>query len=453
MIPNDTELAPHIEELKRALGEDIEIEKISNELKKYFEFGIELNEAKKAVIKKLGGNPSLLYNSIDRKLAEVLPTDKNINLKVKVLSINNKTVNVSGIDKNIFYGLIADKTMVRPYTAWNDFNISKNDVVQIFSAYAKDWRGEPQINLGNSTTLQSLEDPELASLDIMTLPTTLPSNEQKIGELHSGMNNLTIIGRVLSVENRKVKVLDEEKEIYTGKLADETGKIAYTSWSDHNLKSGEVIKITGAYVRSWRGVPKLNFDERMEVERLPESSLPPLKELGINRINRIDKLLDKGGGLDVTLEGTILEVKDGSGLILRCPECKRVLRGSECMVHGTQQGLPDLRVKAVLDDGTDALLVVLNSEITSKLLGKTLEECEDELKSKGPDYLNQLNEELNEILLLQPIHVKGTVTTDEYGAMMICNNFDELVLSEEIVQRIERLVKDQRAMDSDLEVL
>jgi replication factor A1 len=219
------------------------------------------------------------------------------------------------------------------------------------------------------------------------------------------------------------------------------------------LSSGEVIKITGAYVRSWRGVPKLNFDERMEVERLPDSELPPLKELNINKINRIDKLLDTGGGLDVTLEGTILEVKDGSGLILRCPECKRVLRGSECMVHGTQQGITDLRVKAVLDDGTDAILAVLNSDITSKLLGKTLEECKQELKTAGPDFLNKLNEELNDILLLQPIRVKGTVTTDEYGAMMICTDFDELVLSEEITQRIDKLVKDQKASESDLGVL
>ena len=93
--------------------------------------------------------------------------------------------------------------MVRPYTAWNDFNISKNDIVQIFSAYAKDWRGEPQINFGNSTTLQPLEDPELATLDVMNLPTTLPSNEQKIGDLHSGMNNLTIIGRYYQLRVEK----------------------------------------------------------------------------------------------------------------------------------------------------------------------------------------------------------------------------------------------------------
>jgi replication factor A1 len=450
---DDTELAPHIEELKRALGEEITDEKIKEELKKYFEFGIELNEAKKAVVKKLGGNLNLMYAGVTRKLSEVLPTDKNIELKVKILSINDKTVTVQGTDKQIFYGLLADKTMIRPYTAWNDFQLKKNDVVHINSAYAKDWRGEPQINLGNNTTIKPLEDPELAELDTMSIPTTLPSNEYKIGDLRNGMNNLTISGRVLTVDSRTVTVLDEEKEIFTGKLADDTGKIAYTAWSDHNLKPGEVIKISGAYVRSWRGVPKLNFDERMEIERLPDSKLPTVEELGSDKISRIDNLLDKGGGLDVTVEGTILDVKDGSGLIMRCPECNRVLRGAECMVHGTQTGVPDLRIKAVLDDGSDALMAVFNSDLTTKLLGKTLEECEKDLTEVGPDYLNVLSDELNDILLLHPIRLRGTVTTDDYGAMMICTDFDELVLSEEISERIDHLLKKHDLDDSEPEVL
>ncbi len=450
---DDTELAPHIEELKRALGEEFTEEKIGEELKKYFEYGIELNEAKKAVVKKFGGNLNKLYASIERTLSEVMPTDKNINLKVKILSINSKTVNVKGTEKNIFYGLLADKTMVRPYTAWNDFKISKNDVVQINSAYVKDWRGEPQINLGNNTTVSSYNDPDLEALDTVNIPSVLPSKTQKINELRSGMSNLTITGRVLSVDARTVTVLDEQKEIYTGKLADETGKIAFTSWADHNLKPGEVIKITGAYIRAWRGVPKLNFDERMDVQRLSNQALPPLEELGADNILRIDRLVEMGGGMDVTVEGTVLEVKDGSGLIMRCPECKRVLRGSECMVHGVQQGTADLRVKAVLDDGTDALLIVLNADNTIKLLDITLEECTTELTNKGPDYLNTLRDELNDKLLLQPIRVKGTVTTDEFGAMMICTNFENLLLSEEISEKIDNLIKKQNSDNSNLGAL
>jgi replication factor A1 len=191
----------------------------------------------------------------------------------------------------------------------------------------------------------------------------------------------------------------------------------------------------------------------MEIKRLLDSNLPTIEELGSDKISRIDNLLDKGGGLDVTVEGTILDVKDGSGLIMRCPECNRVLRGSECMVHGTKSGVADLRIKAVLDDGSDALMAVFNSDLTTKLIGKTLKECEKELNDVGPDYLNVLTDELNDILLLHPIRLRGTVTTDDYGAMMICTDFDELVLSEEISERIDHLLKNQSTSDTDPEVL
>ena len=120
------------------------------------------------------------------------------------------------------------------------------------------------------------------------------------------------------------------------------------------------------------------------------------------------------------------------------------------MVHGTQTGKPDLRVKMVLDDGTDALLAIFNSDLTTKLIGKTVEDCEGDLKNEGPDYLNRINDELSEILLMHPIRVKGTVTTDEYGAMMICTDFNELVISEEISERIDRLLKNQNVDSTNL---
>ncbi len=437
----EEDLAPHIEDLKRALGDSISVEKIMEELKKYFEYGVNPAEAKKAVVKKLGGDLNTLFVSTPRTLDEVVPTDKNIELKVKILSINPKNVTVQGTEKEIFYGLMADKTTIRPFTAWNDFNLAKNDVVHIKSAYAKDWRGEPQINLGNATNIEPFSDPELESLDTSNLPTSLPSSEYKISDLRDGLSNLTVIGRLLSVESRTVTALGEQKEIYTGIIADGTGKIAFTAWSDFNLKPGEVIKIEGAYIRSWRGVPKINFDDRMEITRLPTDTLPDVEELNLDKITKIGHLQEVGGGMDVTVEGVILDIKEGSGLILRCSECNRVLRNGECMIHGAQDGKPDLRVKSVVDDGSGAIMVILNADITSKILGKNLDECEAEVKDKGPEYLTSIQNELEENLLLSPMRFKGTVTTDDYGAMMICTDIDIPVLSEETQTKVNELLE------------
>ena len=163
----------------------------------------------------------------------------------------------------------------------------------------------------------------------------------------------------------------------------------------------------------------------------------------------MDKILDNGGGFDLSVKGTILDIKDGSGLIFRCPECNRVLRGTECMVHGSQEGVADLRVKAVIDDGTGAILVIFNSDITSTLLGKNIVECIAEVKEHGPDKLNEIRDELHDILLMRPIQVKGTITMDDYGAMMICSHFDDLVLSEEVSTGVNELLKSLNTNNPD----
>jgi replication factor A1 len=438
-------LAPHIEDLKRALGESVPEDKIVEELKKFFEYGVTPQEAKKAVVKKLGGDLNSLFESVSKTLDQVHPTDRNLDLKVKIVAINPKTVTVQGSDKEIFYGLIADQTMVRPFTAWNDFNLSKNDVIHIRSAYAKDWRGEPQINLGNSTSIEVFSDPDLEAITGSNLPTSLPTTDYEIASIRDGLSNITVTGRVLSLEPRTVTVNDENKEIFTGILADETGKIAFTAWSDFSLKPGEIIKISGAYIRSWRGVPKLNFDERMELTRLPNDSLPDVDELNLDKIARLDKVLEMGGAMDITIEGTFLDIKEGSGLITRCAECNRVLRNSECMVHGTQTGVPDLRVKGVVDDGADSVMVVLNSELTSRILGMSVDEVKQKIEDDGVEYLEKIFDELSQKLLLNPMRFKGTITTDEYGAMMICSDIDSLVISEEVQIRAKDLLENINA--------
>ena len=453
MTLTEAELAPHIEELKRALGESISKEKIMEELNKYFEYGVGLSEAKKAVVKKLGGDLNILYRGTEKTLVEVKPSDSNIDLKVKILSINDKTVTVQGNEKLIYYGLLADNSMARPFTAWNDFGLSKNDVVFIHSAYSKDWRGEAQINLGNSTSVEPLDDSELAALNGTNLTTSLPSSDFEIGSLRDGLSNIKVTGRILSTESRTVSVMGEDKEIYTGIIADETGKIAFTAWSDFKLKEGEVISVTGAYIRSWRGVPKLNFDDRMELERLSDDTVPTEDKLSVEKILPIEHVLEIGGGMDVTVEGAILDIKEGSGLIMRCSECKRVLRNGECMVHGNQTGTPDLRVKAVLDDGLGSLLIVLNTDLTSKLLGKTVEECEQETKDQGLEKLKNILDELNDILLMRPLHAKGTVTTDDYGAMMICSDIDFKLAGEEVPSKAKELLNSLQVEDFESEVV
>jgi replication factor A1 len=179
----------------------------------------------------------------------------------------------------------------------------------------------------------------------------------------------------------------------------------------------------------------------MELTKMPDDTIPTLNELTLEQVMRIDKLLEVGGAMDITIEGTILDIKEGSGLILRCNECKRVLRNGECMVHGSQSGTPDLRIKAVVDDGSGAIMVVLNSEITTRILNKTVEECTAEVTEKGPGQLEEIFNEISENLMLQPIRVNGNVTTDDFGAMMIASTIDEIMISDEVSTEAKELLE------------
>ena len=111
----------------------------------------------------------------------------------------------------------------------------------------------------------------------------------------------------------------------------------------------------------------------------------------------------------------MLAVREGSGLIVRCPECNRVLRSRQCMVHGEQEGQPDLRTKLLFDDGTGSLQLFLNRELTEKVLGRDLDSC---LELVRENYSAEaLTEELEQALLLKPLTVEGYTRSDDYGLM------------------------------------
>jgi len=55
-----------------------------------------------------------------------------------------------------------------------------------------------------------------------------------------------------------------------------------------------------------------------------------------------------------------VDVQSGSGLIKRCPECNRALVKGACGEHGKVEGVYDLRIKAVLDDGEKVQDILMN---------------------------------------------------------------------------------------------
>jgi replication factor A1 len=126
-------------------------------------------------------------------------------------------------------------------------------------------------------------------------------------------------------------------------------------------------------------------------------------------------LAERRGAVDVEVEGTIMEIRPGSGIIKRCPQCNRTLQNNECSIHGKVDGKIDLRLKLVLDDGTGSVSGILNKELTEKLLDKTLEEC------KNMDE-NELLNIINKTLFAHRVSLRGNALADDFGTTIIAKD-------------------------------
>ena len=417
--------APHIDDIARVLGDNVDRDMIARELDEYLNvYRVPLGTAKESIVKKHGGNPQALEASIFRKLSELRPDEPSVDLLVRVVAVNTKTITVDSNEKDIVYGILGDDTGTLQFTAWNAgrFQYEKGNVLRIVSAYTKGWNDEVQVNLGDRAAITREEDGALPPPPQGAA--AVVGGEVKVSDLRASMRGLDLTFRVLSVAPRQVNVKGEEKTVWSGSMADETGMIEFSSWHDFGLDEGDVVHLQGGYIRTWRGVPQLSFDGRDDVEKLDSDALPGAEDLARESVVTIEELERRGGAHSVAVNGIMIEVREGSGLVFRCNECRRVVRKGTCSIHGRVENTADLRVKGVVDDGTGSLSVIMNREITEGLLNKTLEECKALAQETfDPEVVRDL---LVDRLVARPVKVTGNVVSDDFGLMMIVRDVSDV---------------------------
>ncbi len=159
----------------------------------------------------------------------------------------------------------------------------------------------------------------------------------------------------------KVSVLWEprhEKIAQTGVLGDETGTITFTTW-----KTTDVPYLEEGKSYLFKNVVTSSYQISIKVNK--NSEITPYE----GEINIAKKL--------VSIVGAFVDMQSGSGLIKRCPECNRSLSKGSCSEHGRVEGIYDLRIKGIIDDGVISQDIILNRELTEKLTGITLEKAKE----------------------------------------------------------------------------
>ena len=435
MSSNDqSEISSHIEDITKALGDkvgkEVTVDELEKQLQKFLEYGVPIQQAKKTIIRKYGSSSTVTEKR--KLLKELQPNESSVNVIGRIITVNPKEIELKGEKRKIFYGMIADESTVLPFTAWRDFNIEKGQVVRVTNAYTKPWQGIPQLNFGEYTRIEPAEE---------EIPDTQEPRKCKVDELKSGLGSIEIVAKILSVKEKEVEVEGSKKKVYFGIIADETGKAQFTAWHNFDLKEGDVVKISGGYVKSWRGIPQLTFDEKCEVKKL---SPDKIKEVNIRKY-KIWELIEKGGALDVEVEGNVIEIREGSGVIVRCPECNRVLSEGKCKVHGSVNGVYDLRAKIVLDDGTGAVNVIVNRDLTEKILNRSL----DELKELYTTTEEKAQDIIKNSLLAKKIRVVGNALRDGFGTTIIARDIDEVDV--DVKEEAKKLLQEIREVGSSYE--
>ncbi|PSO98400.1 MAG: replication factor A [Cyanobacteria bacterium SW_6_48_11] len=147
-----------------------------------------------------------------------------------------------------------------------------------------------------------------------------------------------------------------------GLLGDETGTIKFTKWADSDLpelEEGKVYRLGNLVSDEYQGDYSVKLNRTTTVEEVDE-------EIEV-------------GDDTAEIEGALVDIQSGSGLIKRCPEegCTRVLQNGRCSEHGEVEGEFDLRIKGVLDDGQEVHQVILDEEATEEFTGIGLQEAQD----------------------------------------------------------------------------
>jgi replication factor A1 len=422
----DEKIAPHLEELTRALG-DLEKNDVMAEFNKLLAFHVPPELAKESILRKFKGKQKVL------KIKDLSANLKNFEITCRILDIGSKPIHYKDEDlekvqqekkerpSKLYTGILADETGSVMFSSWKELPGSTGDVITIQNAYTRIWQNRIRLSIGEQSLVSKIPDSSLPSASEL-----FRSQKKKLIDIGAVDFSVETVACVLQLSHKEIIVRGRQSTVIFGVLADETGRLPFTAWNElPGIDIGSIIRIEEAQVRMFRGMPSVNIlsNTRIsligteEAEKLSfsfESARRDPVQLKIEEIDSRDSMFD------IAAAGNVVSVRPGSGIISRCPECGRVIQKGSCRVHGKVEGIRDMRIKAVLDDGTGAMSVMFPREISEIIYGKTLEEAEQIMFSDVSK--DAVYEDLKRFLTGRYLAVRGNSSKNEYGTSFVAEH-------------------------------
>ncbi len=327
------------------LDEDIE-----SRLKKLIvDFRVPEGEARRSVLnyffKEHGIVPQTRAGSEKVKIAEIKEAGKWVDLEVKVLDLWEPAAQT--ISQT---GLVGDGTGSMKFVKWTKSELPNLELGRSYllkKVVTDEFQGKFSVKLNRTSQIEPLD------VDVEAKPASKAAKPVKVMEI-----NEPGLWVDLKVKVAQLWETNSDAISQSGLVGDETGIIKFVKWVKADL-------------------PDLEDGKSYLLKNLVTDEFQGRFSIKLNRTSQIESLdFDvEIGSVAAEFSGALVDVQKGSGLIKRCPVCKRSLAKGVCSEHGKVDGTYDLRIKAVLDDGRRAQDVLVNRETTERLLNLTLEEA------------------------------------------------------------------------------
>ena len=292
-------------------------------------------------------------------------------------------------------GLLADETGSIKFTKWatSELNeLKEGQVYDLGNLVTDEYEGRFSVKLNRTTTIEE------SDVDLDVSGVSGGSEDVTVSDIDEDEQWVSMRAKVADLWDPQNESIGQ-----VGLIGDETGTIKFTKWAKSDLpelEEGKVYQLDNLVTDEWEGRFSVKLNRTTDIEELDEDL-----EIGDD---------------DITIEGALVDIQNGSGLIKRCPEedCTRVLQNGRCSEHGDVEGDFDLRIKAALDDGERVHETIFNQEATEELTGISL----DEAKEMAMDSLDTtvVADEIRDEIVGKYYRVKGP----EFGRYVLANEFE-----------------------------
>ena len=380
---------------------------------------LNINRTTRVTVLKEGGGSAPPTGNEPVTIARASEIEGFVNLVGRVISTKPDVIvrkDGSG-ELQVVRGKIADESGSIGFLSWKEFEHGEGALIKIVGASVRKFRDTPEIQINDGTVIEAYHD--TAFPDISELA---KSEKMSIADLRNGMRDVSITLQIENWAQRTFEAQDgSSRVVRSGDVMDPTGRCRLTAWCDFDPEPGDSIRIEGSRVQYWQGSPDLVIDSLDQVSSLSDSPWEKIDpenhwvEVGLTEITQ------GGSRRGISTSGTIVAINSGSGIIERCPECRRMLRDGSCSEHGAQRGEEDLRLRFVLDNGVSNANLFLGRESAEHFLGMGMDEIKGEISSIGKEaFISNLRRRV----LARKMSVHGRCAVDGQGAMLFADKVE-----------------------------